>query len=361
MVRYLSEVASVATSGARAVEPIELDGLRLLAIPQLAYDVPGEPANMNGGDSNTDLLLLCHGEQGYHRWQTLPAPGGEDAEFFRIGDRAFLAVASIRHGTGPYEFGVDSSIFEWNGDRFEPFQAIPGYAAKQWKHFELDGRHFLALAQGVVLPGQEEENLPSRIYRWNGTTFEHFQDVDSRWAYNWHAFSVDGYRFLAHADHLCPSVLYRWTGAKFEPHQQLAPSHGRAFAHFTHQGAVYLLVARLQDDSVLLRWDGSRFVEHQILAGPGAREFAVIESETGLYVLRVNFVLGTPADPTTALSSQLYRWQDGALVVVEEFPTTGGTDAAVLRDKDGLLVAVSNSLSADVRFSARTVLYRFTG
>ncbi|MFI9388069.1 hypothetical protein [Kutzneria sp. NPDC052558] len=361
MGHHLGEQASIPTSGARAVESFELDGMRLLAIPQFAYDVPGEPAGLHGGDSETDLLLLRRGEHGYQRWQTLPAPGGEDAEFFRIGDRAFLAVASIRGGRGPYPFDVDSSIFEWNGDRFEPFQAIAGFAAKQWRHFEFDGRHFLALAQGLAQPGLEQDNQPSRIYHWNGTKFEHFQDIPSQWAYNWHAFSVDGHQFLAHADHLSPSVLYRWTGEEFAPYQDLVPSQGRAFAHFTDQGRLFLVVARLLEESVLLRWDGRRFVEHQTLAGLGGRELAVFEDESGLYVARVNFLTGSPADPTVDLASQLYRWQDDALVLVEEFPTTGGTDVAVIRDDEGVLLAVTNGLSADLRFAAHTVLYRFTG
>jgi hypothetical protein len=77
-------------------------------------------------------------------------------------------------------------------------------------------------------------------------------------------------------------------------------------------------------------------------------------------VVRVNFILGSPAAPTTALTSQLYQWQDGKLAVVEEFPTSGGTDVAVYADDRGPLVAVSNSLSADVRFRTDTVIYRFT-
>ncbi|MTD59592.1 hypothetical protein GKO32_37240 [Amycolatopsis sp. RM579] len=336
--------------------------MHLLAIPQLAYDVPDTPANMNGGDSDTDLLLLRRGDNGYERWQSIPAPGGEDAEFFRIGDRAFLAVASIRTGSGPYRFATDSRVFEWNGSKFEGFQAFDGYAAKQWKHFRIDDEHFLALAQGVVLPGDDAENLPSRIYRWDGQRFAHFQDIESQWAYNWHAFTVDGRHFLAHADHVRPSVLYRWTGTRFEPHQELADRHGRAFAHFTADGETFLLVARLQSESVLLRWDGARFVAHQALKDPGAREFAVLEGTQGLYVVRVNFVLGTPDNPTTALNSQLYLWRERTLVEVEQFPTTGATDAAVIHEDDGTtLVAVSHSLTADLRFAARTVLYRFAG
>ena len=323
MTTHLTPYAELPTSGARAVEAFELDGNAILAIPQLAYDVAGTPANMNGGDSNTDLLLMRRDATGYHLWQTVPSSGGEDAEFFRIDDRAFLAVASIRTGTGPYEFAADSQVFEWNGALFEPFQAFRGFAAKQWKHFRIEDRDFLALAQGVVLPGQEEENRPSVIYQWDGHQFAHFQDIESAWAYNWHAFLLDGQHFLAHADHVRPSVLYRWSGKRFEPHQDLADRHGRAFAHFTVDGQTYLLVARLQSESVLFRWDGERFVHHQTLAGAGAREFAVIEGRQGLFVVRVNFVLGTPADPTTALESQLYRWREDQLVVVERFPTTG--------------------------------------
>ncbi|GAA5038015.1 hypothetical protein HNP84_003246 [Thermocatellispora tengchongensis] len=356
----LVEWCRIPTSGARAVEPFTLGGMSLLAIPQLAADVPGQPPAMNGGDSDVDLLVLRRTAGGYEPYQRLPVPGGEDAEFFRIGGQAFLATASIRSGAGPYRMDVESRVFRWDGSRFAPFQAFPGFAAKQWRHFTVGDRHFLALAQGVALPGTEERNLPSRIFRWDGTAFRPFQEIPSRWGYNWHAFTIGGRHFLAHADHVTPSRLYRWDGERFVVHQELAAEHGRAFASFSEGGAHYLLVGCLLSPSRLLRWNGERFAEHDVLDGLGAREFAVLRGERGLYVLRVNFILGTPADPTTALASQLYRWRDGRLEVVQEFPTTGGTDVAVFHDDDGPLVAVSNGLSADVRFAADTVVYRFT-
>ena len=48
----LREVQRIPTSGARAAETLTVDGLTLVAIPQLAIDLPG-PAAMNGGDSDT--------------------------------------------------------------------------------------------------------------------------------------------------------------------------------------------------------------------------------------------------------------------------------------------------------------------
>ena len=357
----LTELYRIPTSGARAIAPFELDGEFYLAIPQLATDVPGTPAHMNGGDSDTDLLVLRATGEGYTEFQRLGVPGGEDAEFFRIGDQAYLAAAGIRSGAGPYNFHTRPEVFRWAGDKFIPFQAFAGFAAKQWKHIPVGDRHFLGLAQGVAVPGTEADNLPSRLYEWDGARFVPFQDIASRWAYNWHPFSVGGEHFLAHADNVVPSLLYRWDGDTFVEHQELAEQHGRAFADFEVAGEHYLLVARLQSDSALLRWDGDKFVPHQSLPGPGAREWAVLRGEHGLYVVRVNFVLGTPDDPTPGLTSVIYRWDGAGLRTSAEFPTTGGTDVAVFHDARGTLVGVTNSLSADVRFAADTVIYRFTG
>ncbi|HEY2701988.1 MAG TPA: hypothetical protein VGJ45_41500 [Pseudonocardiaceae bacterium] len=355
----LTEWCRIPTSGARAVAPFDIGGLSLLAVPQLARDIPGEPAHMNGGDPDTDLLILRRNETGYHSFQTVPAPAGEDAEFFRVGDRAFLATASIRAGQAPHDFATESTIYEWTGRNFEPFQRIPTFAAKQWRYFTVAGHHFLALAQGIAVPATEDRNRASRIFRWSGESFEPFQEVPSRWAYNWHAFSFGGNDFLALADHVDPSRLYRWDGSAFVPDQILAEQYGRAFATFHADSEDYLLVGCITGASRLLRRNGCRFAGAQVLDGQGAREFAVLSTGSDIYVVRVNFILGTPAAPITALTSQLYQWQHGKLVTVQEFPTFGGTDVAVTSDEHGPLVIVSNGLSADVRFATDTVVYRF--
>ena len=212
MAATVTEVQRIATSGARAVEAFRVGDLDLLAIPQLAVDVAGGPVGMNAGNSDTDLLLLRRSSGRYVPHAVLPAPGGEDAEFFTIGERSFLAVASIRSGSGPYCYAVDSTIFEWSGETFVAFQSIPSYAAKQWTHWTIAGRHFLGLAQGVDLPHLDGPNRDSIVFEWDGSHFAPFQVIPSAWAYNWHPFELDGQFFVAHADHLRPSVLYRWDG-----------------------------------------------------------------------------------------------------------------------------------------------------
>jgi hypothetical protein len=365
----LTELQRIPTSGARAVEPVRVAGRDLLAIPQLAVDVPGTPAGLNGGDSDTCVLLLDRAGGTMTQWGTLPAPGGEDAEFFTIGDRAFLAVASIRTGSGPYQFAASSTIFEWRDGRFEPFQRVPTFAAKQWRHWEVDGRHFLGLAQGVLLPpGQAGAdpggNRDSVVYEWDGTAFAEFQRIPSRWAYNWHAFAAGGEFFVAHAEHAGPSVLYRWDGARLTPHQTLAAESGRAFATFEDGGDTYLVVACIAAPTRLLCLTGSSFTQIQVLDGLGARELAMARCGGRTLVIRVNFILGTPADPRPALDSQVYAWDGTALSTVATFPTCGGTDVAVLDDgpgdSDAVEFAVTNSLTPDLRFAADTVRYRLS-
>jgi EPTP domain len=352
----LIERQRIATSGARAVEPIEIDGVQLLAIPQLAYDVEGEVPAMHGGDSNTEMLLLRRGDKRFERWATLPAPGGEAAEFFVIDGQRFLAVASLRDGTGPYRFSIDSQIFTWRDGTFVPFQAIPTDAAKGCRHWEIGDRHFLGLAQGVHRDGNPD-TAPSVVHEWDGAAFSEHQRIPSLWGYDWHPFAVDDAFFVAHADHVADSVLYRWTGDKLEPHQTLLGRGGRAFASFERDGVAYLIVAGLLDPPQLRRWDGERFEIVQQLEGEGARRLAILEADDVLLVVRINFITGTPAEPQPVLDSELYSFDEGRLHPVARFPTTGGTDVAPMLAGDEIQIVVSNSLSPELRFAADTVVY----
>jgi hypothetical protein len=262
-----------------------------------------------------------------------------------------------------------SVIFEWRGDGFAPFQEVPTFAAKQWKHWRIGGRHFLGLAQGVIFPpghgGPEQAvSRDSVVYEWDGEKFAEFQRIPSRWAYNWHAFTAGGEFFVAHAEHAGPSVLYRWDGTRLVPHQSLAAESGRAFATFDDDGQTYLVVACIAAPTRLLRLTGTQFTEAQVLDGLGARELAVARCGGRTLLIRVNFILGTPADPRPALDSQVYAWDGSRLHEVATFPTCGGTDVAVLDDGDGdgrsVELVVTNSLTPELRFAAETVRYELS-
>ena len=358
----LREHQRLATTGARCVHPFDLAGELYLAVPQFAKDIPGQTPSMHVGNSNVDMPIYSWRNGKFTENDLVTAPGCEDVEFFHIGDEVFLATCCARTGsTMPYESNTQSKIFKWNGGAWTEFQSVPGLVAKQWRHFCFDGRFFLALALGIV-GDNVDAHYPrhSCIFEWNGSRFLEFQIFDGRWGYDWEYFELEGNRFLAYADHHDGSFIYRWNGEKFEYFQFLAQRGGRTFKFFEADGNAYLAFANILGDSALCRWNGKTFSQHQVLPGAAGRGFAVVISRKDTYLIRINFIEGTPALPKTDLRSQVYRLEDGRLRMVQEFPTNGGTDAAVFEVDGKTFVAVSNSLTPQVRFRQDTVIYEFT-
>lgn len=349
------------TCGARTALPFRLGDALFLAVPQLARDVAGQPAGMNNGDSDIDAVVYRWTDGRFVEDERLAVPGGEDALVFAIGGDTFLATASVRTGSGPYELNAASTIWRRADGGWEPFQSVATFAAKQWFHFAFDGRDFLALAQGVTLPHAVPTGpRTSCLYEWDGSSFALFQTLDGGWGYNWAYFELGGERYLAYADHTSDSLVYRWDGTRFTPFQTIAAHGGRAFAFFEADGAAWLAFAAIDGPSTLFRWDGAGWAEHQTIGGPGGREFELIRADGALYLVRVRFIEGTPAAPKTDLVSDIHRWTGSGFEAVETFPTYGGTDAAVFETDGDRYLAVSSSLTPDVRFRQDMAIYRLS-
>jgi hypothetical protein len=334
----------------------------LLAVAQFAVDIPGQAPGMHAGDSDVTAALFRWSGGRFVETGRLALAGGENLEFFRIGERRFVAGASIRTGAGPYEMNVSSWIHEWIDGRGVQLQSVPTFGAKQWRHFNIGPRHFIALAQGVDLPGLLPRHpRTSRVFEWNGTAFAELQSFPGRWGYGWCAFELNDSHFLAYADHLEASVIYRWDGAGFKEFQVLPGGGGRAFAFFRTAGRAWLVFANLQRGTELYAWDGTRFVMHQTLGAPGARALAVVARESGTYLIIANFIRGTPAQPERIAESQLYRWERDSFQLMETFATSAATDVAVFEADGTPYVVVANSMNSDLRFRTDTVIYRFQG
>jgi EPTP domain len=358
----LIEHQRLPTSGARAVLPFEVADSLYLIVPQLAADLPGTVAHMNGGDSDIGAPIYRWGNGRWVEQGLLPLSGGEDAEFFNLGRESYLVTAGVRSGHGPYNYNTEQPLYQWINGAWVPIQSFAAFAAKQWHFFRVGHRAFLALAQGVTLAHIEATNpRTSRIYEWNGRRFDEFQALEGMWGYNFESFEIAGRSFLAYADHIGQSVLFAWDGSFFRPLQSFAAKGGRCFRYFTADGGHYLAFANILGDSTLYRWSGKEFSPYQTLSGDGGREFCIVRSGSNLYVVQINFIQGEPSAPRTNLMSRVFKWSDPRLVLVEEFPTSGATDAAVFSDEGALFLAVSNSLTADVRFRTDTIIYRFDG
>jgi hypothetical protein len=361
--KILSVHQRLATSGARSAHVFRVGGELHLAVPQLAEDVPGRPADMQGGHADVDALLYRWEGGRFAEHDRLPSPSAEDALSFRSGGTTYLAFANLRTGKGPYETDVDSLIYREENGKWIVDETLPTFGAKQWHHFSIDDREFLALAQGLVIPGLA---LPHRghgrsvIFERIDGRWREFQVLGGRMGYNWACFRVGAHHFLGYADQVSPSVVYRWDGNSFIPYQTFGERFGRSFRHFSQDGEEWLAFACITGESTLYRWNGELFEAHQSLGGPGGREFELFRHGADLFLVRVCFVQGTPPLPKTDLRSQLYKWDNGRFEVVEEFPTFGGTDASYFEADGRSFLVVANSLTPDVRFRQDGIVYELS-
>ncbi len=357
----LELVQSFPTSGARAVAFFSTLSNDFLAVAQLAEDIPGGLVGMNEGNSDVNLVIWrAEHSQPFEEWQHLHVPGGEDVEYFSIDGRHFLATASIRSGRGPYNYSASSVIYELLSDTFVELQTIPTFGAKQWRYFSIGKRHFLALAQGLKIPGLNSSSpSDSTIFEWDGTAFKPFQTVNSAWGYNWLFFELSGMQYLAYADFREPSILMRWDGVRFVHFQTFAAKGGRAFCFFEAESKAYLALADIEGRSLLYQWIDQEFREHQDLTGPGAREFALVEREGETYLILVKFIQGSPKAPKTELESVIYRMENGYLKEDSCFTTHGATDVMAIPRGTETFLFVCESLTEDVRFRTDSKLYRF--
>ncbi|MDH4560919.1 hypothetical protein [Pseudomonas sp. BN411] len=355
----LVPVQQLETHCARCVQPFRMDGRLHLAVAQFARDIEGEMPSMHAGDSGIPTALYRWEGNGFAPTGELPSQGGEDAEYFEIGGRQFLAVANIRSGAGPYEYDVESVIYERHEWRWLEFQAVPSFGAKQWRHFVIEGQHFLALAQGILVPGLETRHpATSRIYRWNGQGFEEFQVLEGRWGYNWTHVEYMGRHFLAYADHLLRSPVLEWREGRFQPWLEMDEEGGRAFAFFQEEGELLGVFASISGRTLLGRFSDQGFNALQDLGGPGGRELALLEHQGQRYLARVSFITGGREAPQTVQESELFQWRSGRFHKVAGFTTHGGTSAAWFLVDGQPHLAVANSLSPEVRFRNHSQVYR---
>lgn len=363
---YLERVEALPTSAARAVEIFTRDGTTWLAVAQMSRDVAGEAPYMNGGDSDTQALLFRREENAFVLSETLPLPGGEDVEHFVLDGREFLAGVGIRTGSGPYDLNTQAVLYERQGDAWVVHQRFDVFAGKQWRHFAIEGRHFLALAQGVTVEGAVARHASqSCLFAWNGERFEPFQITGGAWGYNWTHFTHGGEHYLAYADHVSGSRIFHWRDSRFVTLQIFDEPGGRAFHAFEADGALWLVHANLLRHTSLYRFDGKQFVAVQTLHDAGGRELCEIagtgQGAAHRYLLLVCFITGTPKNPDPVQRSKLLRWRGDGFECVEEIDTSGATDAAVFDAAGQRYVVVANSLSPEVRFRIDSVVYRFNG
>ncbi|XP_069388750.1 thrombospondin-type laminin G domain and EAR repeat-containing protein isoform X2 [Paralichthys olivaceus] len=240
-----------------------------------------------------------------------------DVELFSIpSEGLFMAAANRDSMSG-------SSLYRWRNGSFQLYQNMSTQEARAWKHFTVDDKIFL-----VVANSREVEPELSIIYRWNQRQrrFLRYQTLETHGALDWEAFKIHNHSFLVVANHRrardsnhnIQSVIYRWNPNTklFEVYQTLSTSGAYDWEFFTVGPYHFLVVANT--------FDGQ----------------------------------------STTISSTVYVWLDGNFQTFQNIPTVGATDWETFQIDGRFFIAVANSQNISDRgpsqYSINSTVYELS-
>ncbi|XP_036065623.1 thrombospondin-type laminin G domain and EAR repeat-containing protein isoform X2 [Oryzias melastigma] len=265
--------------------------------------------------------------------------------FFIPSEGLFMAAANKDSRLG-------SGIFRWKNGSFHFYQNISTQEARAWKHFTIDNKTFL-----VVADLREEEPELSIIYRWNKRRrrFVRHQALETHGAQDWEAFQIHNSSFLVVANHRARdvnhnihSVIYRWNpdtktvGATDWEAFQIDGRFFLAVANsqkFTDTGqSLYSLNSTVYELNTLTQ----TFIRFQDILTHSALdwEFFIIGDEKFLVVANSH------DGSSYSLNSVIYRWQGyEGFVPVHSLPTFGCRDWEYFSTDEGSFLIYSSAMS----------------
>jgi len=132
--------------------------------------------------------------------QQIPTQRARDVEAFAISGVSYLAVANHAKPVGlGLNYTINSTIYKWDGSRFAEHQQIPTRGAIDFEHFKIQKYDLLAVAN--VLDGLTTI-VDSTIYYYdrNTTLFRSLQSIPTIGATDWEYFEVNGDHYLVVAN-----------------------------------------------------------------------------------------------------------------------------------------------------------------
>ncbi|KAM9694010.1 thrombospondin-type laminin G domain and EAR repeat-containing protein [Trichechus inunguis] len=276
-------------------------------------------------------------------YQNIPTHQAQSWRHFTIGKRIFLAVANFEPNEKGQEFSV---IYKWSHRKlkFTPYQRIATHSARDWEAFQVDGEHFLAVANHRE---GDNHNIDSVIYKWNPRTqlFEANQTIATSGAYDWEFFAVGPYSFLAVANTFngtstkVYSHLYIRLVGSFQLFQSFLTFGAADWEVFRIRERIFLAVAnshsydvemQVQNGSYIinsviyeLNVTAQTFVKFQDIPTCSALDWEFFSVGEDYFLVVANSFDGN----TFSVNSIVYRWQGyEGFVAVHSFPTFGCRD-----------------------------------
>ena len=182
-----------------------------------------------------------------------------------------------------------STIWRFNGTAFVEFQAVETAGANAWCAFEIDGQHFLAVANSHDGLLNASSPVNSTVLRYDGRRFVTHQQIPTYMGLDIESFRIDNETYLAIANteskaegFSVKSPVLKWSReqARFMPFQLLTTSAATGVTHFAIGDTDFLAVANRygrtghRERSPIFRWrPGKGFELFQTVQTKGAYDW----------------------------------------------------------------------------------------
>ncbi|XP_038955105.1 thrombospondin-type laminin G domain and EAR repeat-containing protein isoform X3 [Rattus norvegicus] len=307
------------------------------------FNIPGVGLFAAAANRKARSAIYKWSDGKFVSYQNIATHQAQSWRHFTIGKKIFLAVANF----GPNERGQEFSvIYKWSPRKlkFTLYQRIATHSARDWEAFEVDGEHFLVVANHRE---GDNHNIDSVVYRWNPSSqlFEANQSIATSGAYDWEFFTVGPYSFLVVANTFngtstqVHSHLYIWLVGAFQLFQSFL-TFGAADWEVFHIGErIFLAVAnshsydvqmQAQNDTYILssviyelNVTAQTFVKFQDIPTCSALDWEFFSVGEDHFLVVANSFDGN----TFSVNSIIYRWQGyEGFVAVHKLPTFGCRD-----------------------------------
>lgn len=202
-------------------------------------------ANQTNGDSSSipSVIYQWDGEF-FQDFQSILTNGATDWKSFTIGNEIYLAIANV--------LDLNTEIYKWDGSTFVLFQNL-GFTlfTTGIESFTIDNNIYLSLSSGS---GISDYNSISKLYVWQDSIFVPFQEIATIGAFDWEYFSMNEEHYLVVAnykegeeDYDVNSEIFHWNGDEFVSFQTIYTHAAVDWEYCEIEGENYLMVAEYKD------------------------------------------------------------------------------------------------------------------
>ncbi|KAK7501367.1 hypothetical protein BaRGS_00007492 [Batillaria attramentaria] len=334
------------------------------------FDIPGEgkfaafanAAAPSGKPSVSAVFKWVNGK--FEIYQKLETEAAQSWEFFEIKNQFFLAVANYGSSTAQQ---TNSTIYKWRKRRkkFKPYQQIPTWTARDMEHFQIDDNHYLAVANHAE---GDRNMIDSIVLRWEekDKRFKEHQRIMTVGAYDWTHFQVNGFHFLAVANSfnglttLIDSALYFYQEGMFVQFQTMETNGATDWEFFTIDKDAFLVVANAYNygsqnyldidnyatNSTIYKLNPAKraFEKFQSIPTFSAIDWEHVQIGEDHYLIVSNAQNGGTGD---RLKSVIYRWQGmDRFVPVHYMVTRPNADFDIFTDSENIYLVYANAKSS---------------